>query len=209
MRDLVAARRAASSTPRLSAAPTSPRYPGVTACDFPAESGATCAGGNDGSGVGTGAGAEAISDEKGERTVFGGEDGGASSTMDAEDGLCLGWVENGLVDITVEHSSSGSFLEEGVLGMAGVAMNVLGVQGRGCLLNVVEVFTHLPSIGGKFMCVRAHQFVCKHADVRTGRRGAASLSLSLSLMRPSAAHHFTPLYTTPLYVCACRCHRRI
>jgi hypothetical protein len=62
--------------------------------------------------------------------------------------LSIGWVEEGLIDVDILHTALGSYRDEGALGMAGVPMHVLGVQGRGCLVNVMDVVTHLASLCG-------------------------------------------------------------
>jgi hypothetical protein len=86
--------------------------------------------------------------------------------------LSIGWVEEGLIDVDILHAALGSYRDEGALGMAGVPMHVLGVQGRGCLVNVLDVVTHLASLCGAITrkCEEVSGRVSSPSNVSQGAR---------------------------------------
>jgi len=85
--------------------------------------------------------------------------------------LSIGWVEEGLIDVDILHTALGSYRDDGALGMAGVPMHVLGVQGRGCLVNVMDVVTHLASLCGAITrkCEEVSDRVSSPSNLRQGR----------------------------------------
>ena len=85
--------------------------------------------------------------------------------------LSIGWVEEGLVDVDICHRSLGIYREDGALNMAGVPMHVLGVQGRGRLVNSLRLVTHLASLCGGITREREQVMV-------TDRRSGSSIRVS-------------------------------